>query len=64
MKSPAGRGLLHIFVWPLVIAGITIAALLSGLLGAGWVDWLAVALLALPVALCGRGLWSGGRRDP
>lgn len=60
MKRTTDRGPLHTFKWPLVLTVVTVAALILGLLGTGWVDWLAVALLSVPSVLCCL-IW-GGRR--
>lgn len=52
MTTPAQRGPLHTFAWPIVFATIMVAGLVLGLLGTGWVDWVAVALLAGPTIFC------------
>ena len=44
------------FAWPVAIAATTLAGLALGLLGTGWVDVLAVILLAGPAAYCVRSL--------
>lgn len=61
MTLATGRRPLSTFKWPLVLAGVTIVGLILGLLGTGWVDWLSVVLLFIPMAICGRAMWSGGK---
>lgn len=52
---------MNVWRWPVAIGLSTAAGLLLGLLGDGWEDWLACALLLPPVLiLC----WSGSRMLP
>lgn len=47
------RSLADIFRWPLTLGAITLAGLLSALLGDGVWDWLSWLLLAVPAGACG-----------
>lgn len=42
---------LHLFALPTLVAAISVAGLIAGLLGDGGYDVIAVALLAVPVAI-------------
>jgi hypothetical protein len=57
-----GRSLWAVFRWPAVVAAISIAGLLSALLGDGAWDTVSWAALAVPVALGLRGLVLARRR--
>ena len=46
---------MNVWRWPVVIGASCAAGLLLGLVGDGWEDWLACALLLPPVAIF---LWS------
>ena len=45
------RQFMQVWGWPLVIAIVSLAGLLAGLVGDGAWDWLAAACLSLPVVL-------------
>lgn len=57
------RSLKAVFRWPAVIAVISIAGLLSALIGDGLLDAASWILLSVPIAV-GIGKWTGGRPQP
>ncbi|MBU0601951.1 MAG: hypothetical protein KKD25_06070 [Gammaproteobacteria bacterium] len=55
------RTVMQVFLWPLVLALVTLCGLLSALLGDGVWDVLSWCLLAVPVAVCA--VFASGRQD-
>lgn len=54
-RAAASHGALHTFTWPLVLALVTLASLVLGLLGTGVADVVAAAGLTVPAAVALRG---------